>query len=297
MADRFLCLLLLMGQAVAAAASGGRIVTDDLGQRLDRPDRPLRIVSLAPGATEMLFAAGAGVNIVGTAEYSDTPAAARNIARIGDSQALDVERIIALTPDVVVAWPQGNPAGEIDKLRRLALPIYQQQAARLAELPDSLLRLGALADSAKPARRRAAVLRREIAALRARYAHAERMKVFIQIWDQPLYTVGGRHFMSDALSLCGADNIFSDLAQSAPLVSVEAVIARNPQIIVAAAPQGSAEGWLSSWRRFPDLDAVAHARLVGFEDQRFGKLAPSAVNATAALCQRLSALVAPPLSP
>ena len=271
----------------ASAATPSLVVTDDTGATLKLPAVPRRIVSLAPGATEMLFAIGVGDRVVGTSRYSDEPAAARAVPRIGDVAGLDLERILALRPDVVIVWQGGNPAAQIEQLQKLQLRLYRQHVTALRDLPASLRRLGALSGAVAAADRKATDLTNSLTRLQARYATSARVSVFLQIWNRPLYTVGGRHMMSDSLSLCGATNIFAELGNEAPAISVEAVLSRNPTVIIADAPPGQARAWLADWYSYPHLAAVRRQALIPFEDPRFGMLGPSAVDATAKLCELL----------
>jgi len=290
---RFPIRRLLACAALAAAATGaaaaGRVVSDDLGHRLEVPPPPLRIVSLTPGATEMLFSAGAGAQVAATVEYSDEPAAARGVPRIGDVAAIDMERLVALHPQVVIAWPTGGNPAQRQKVAALGIPVYDQDVQRLADLPGSLRRLGALAGTDATAERAAAALAQRLAALERTYARGNsRPSVLLQVWNRPIYTVGGRHLMSDALAVCGARNVFGDLPESGPVVDVEAVIARDPDIIIAAAPRGEGAAWLADWKRFGTLKAVRSGRLVAFEDQALSRLGPSVVDATEELCRAIA---------
>jgi len=232
--------------------SASRMVTDDSGRTLSVHSAPLRIVSLAPGATEMLFAAGAGAQVIATVEYSDEPPAARHIPRIGDVAAVDMERLVALHPDVVIAWPAGTNPAQLAKIARLRIPIYEQQVVRLADLAGSLRRLGTLAGTQAIAARAAGDVSARLTTLKASYGHALHggsagPSVLLQVWDRPIYTVGGRQLMSDALQICGARNLFADLPEAGPVVDIEAVIARDPDIIIAAAPPGEGAAWLANW--------------------------------------------------
>ncbi|GAC1455606.1 MAG: cobalamin-binding protein [Steroidobacteraceae bacterium] len=247
---------------------------------------PLRIVSLAPGATEMLFAAGAGSQVIATVEYSDEPPAARHILRIGDVAAVDLERLVALHPDVVVTWPAGTSPAQRAKIARLGIAIYEQQAVRLAELADSVRRLGALAGTGADAARAAHDIDARLASLAAAYGgNPAHPRVLLQVWNRPIYTVGGRQLMSDALEICGARNLFADLPEAGPVVDTEAVIGRDPDIIVAASPRGEGAAWLEGWRRFGSMKAVRAGHLVVFEDQAFSRLGPSVIDATEGLCR------------
>ncbi len=267
-------------------------MSDDLGRAVEVAQPPLRIVSLTPGATEMLFAAGAGAQLIATVQYSSEPPAARAVPRIGDVAAIDMERLVALRPQVVIAWPAGGNPAQRAKIAALGIPLYQQQVARLADLPASLRRLGTLAGTQAAAEHAAAALEARLSALERTYAAAtpedRRPTVLLQVWNRPIYTVGGRHLMSDALALCGARNVFADLPEPGPLVDTEAVIARNPDIILAAAPPGEGAAWVADWQRFPGLDAVRNHRVVAFENQALSRLGPSVLDATEELCRTIA---------
>ena len=266
-------------------------VVDDTGHRVTVTYPPQRIVSLAPGATEMLFAVGAGDRVVATDDLSDEPPAARKLPKLGELADIDVERLIAAKPAVVVVWSYGTSAAQIALLGRLGLPVYREESLTLKGIAASMRRLGRLAGTSAVADRVADALQARLAALTGRYGQVRTPPTaLLEVWDKPLYTVGGREPMSDALRVCGARNVFDDLQQAAPAVSVEAVIARNPDIIIAAAPPGKGAAWLASWRRFPMLRAVRNGRLIAFDDQRLSGLGPGAIEATAELCKRLAAL-------
>lgn len=283
--------------ATASAASrASRTVTDDLGHPVAVAPPPLRIVSLSTGGTEMLFSAGAGTEVIGTVEYSDEPPAARAVPRIGDAVAIDMERLVSLRPDVVVVSPAlGNPA-QLAKIAALGVPLYQQQVVRLADLPGSVRRIGVLTGTQAVAEREARELEARLGALEQRYAPgarhsgAPRPTVLLQVWNRPIYTIGGHHLMSDALSLCGARNLFADLPEPSPLVDIEAVIARNPDIIVAAAPPGEGAAWVADWKRYPALNAVRSGRVIAFEDQGLSRLGPSVIEATENLCRTIASV-------
>jgi iron complex transport system substrate-binding protein len=299
-ASRFLPLVAALTLAALPALRGlsaepqtqaaSRPVTDDLSRtvRVGRP--PLRIVSLTPGATEMLFAAGAGTQLIATVQYSSEPPAARAVPRIGDVAAIDMERLVALRPQVVIAWPAGGNPAQRAKIEALGIPLYQQQVARLSDLPGSLRRLGVLAGTETVAEPAARALEARLAALERTYGAAagQRPTVLLQVWNRPIYTVGGRHLMSDALELCGARNVFADLPEPGPLIDTEAVIVRNPDIILAAAPPGEGAAWVADWQRFPSLAAVRNHRVLAFENQALSRLGPSVLDATEELCRTLA---------
>lgn len=281
--------LLVAASFTANAATSGITVVDDMGRKVTLARTPQRIVSIAPGATEMLFAAGAGSRVIATVEFSDEPAAAKKVPRIGDSNAVDMERVVALRPDVVVVWEGGNSVAQIDRLENLKVPLYRHRVSRLADIPMSLRRLGALADTRAAAEAAARDVEMRLAALQQRYGQvAEKPTVLLEVWNRPIYTVGGSQMMTDSLHLCGARNVFDDLKAQGPTVDTEAVIGRDPQIIVAVAPPGLSQEWLAEWKRFGTLRAVRNNRLVPFEDQRLTRLGPSAIAGTEALCEAIN---------
>jgi len=217
--------------------------------------RPIeRIVSLAPHLTELAFEAGAGPRVVGTVEYSDEPAPAREIPRIGDAFRIDVERVLALRPDVILAWSTGTPQQTTRRLRSLGLRVEEFDTQRLADIPAVVRALGRLAGTTQIASAHAARFDREIDALRVQYRERAPVRVFLQVNSRPLYTVNGSQLMSELIELCGARNIFDDLNQLAAQVSVEAVIERNPEAIIST-DDGDSKS-LDTWRKWSHLEAV-----------------------------------------
>jgi iron complex transport system substrate-binding protein len=282
----------MFGLAVllAAGASAGWQIRDDEGRSLSLPSPPQRVVSLSPGATAMLFAAGGGARIVGTPDFSVEPEAARAIARIGDSHGFDLERILALHPDLIVAWTGAFSAAQLLPFERAGLVVYRHRVTRLADLPASIERLGALLDTRAVAQRSADDLRQRIEALRARYRRARAPRILVQVWDRPVYTIGGEQLIDDAVALCGYDNIYRELHDAAPAVSLESIAARDPEVILAvAADPAIAREWIARWHAFPSMTAVRSGRLLSFVDARLSRLGPEVVDATEALCARLAA--------
>ena len=188
------------GAAFAAPAVAGLPVTDDIGHTLHLARPAQRIVALAPGATALLFAAGAGDRVVATIEYADEPAAAKRIPRLGDLQAIDIERLLALRPDVVVVMQAITSPLMIDRVRGLGLPVYTTRFTRLRDIAPSISRLGRLAGTGVVADREAQRLAAQLAALRATYAQRTPLDVMYQVWNPPIYAIGGPHIVTDARS-------------------------------------------------------------------------------------------------
>jgi len=232
--------------SVAAAQSIS--VADDRGRRVVLAAPAQRIVALAPSLAELAFAAGAGGRLVGVARFSDFPPAARKIPQVGDAARVDFERIVALKPDLILAWKSGNSAADVGRLESLGYPAFVSEPARLADVPRLLRAIGALAGTLPAAGKAAAEFEREIRALRGRYAQARVVRVFYQIWHRPLLTVNGAHMISDVIALCGGENVFADVNQLTPSVTLEAVIAAKPEMILGGGSAGGEKEFAAQWR-------------------------------------------------
>jgi iron complex transport system substrate-binding protein len=223
-------------------------LVDDRGREIVLAAPAQRVVALAPSLVELAFAAGAGGRLVGVARYSDFPPAARAIPQVGDAARVDFERIVALKPDLILAWKSGNSAADVGRLEGLGYPSYVSEPARLADVPRLLRAIGVLAGTLPAAGKAAAAFERDITALRSRYAKAGKVRVFYQIWHRPLLTVNDAHMISDVIALCGGENVFADVSQLTPSVTLEAVIAAKPEVILGG---GSADGekeFAAQWR-------------------------------------------------
>ncbi len=213
-----------------------------------------RIISVAPNLTELLFAAGAAVQVVAVSEYSDHPEAAKALPRIGDAFRLDYERIVALAPTVAVIWESGTPPEVAQRLEGLGIRVVGIPTLRLDDIAVGLETLGELAGTEEVAAAAAAGFRAEIARLRAEYRERPKLRVFVQIDDAPLFTVGGSHLISEIVELCGGSNVFADAATLALPVDLESVLVRAPQVILSTDDGDPVE----YWARFDGLAAVAN---------------------------------------
>ncbi len=234
---------------------------DDSGDAVSLPSPPQRIVSLAPHITELLYSLQLGDRIVGASAYSDYPPAARSLPRVGSHDRVDVERILALRPDLVVAWRSGNGPQTIARLRALGLTVFVLESASLTAVPDVLERLGQLTGRDSLAAGEARVYRERLADLTRRYGTRQTIRVFYQVWNQPLMTLASDQYVTDAIERCGGINIFADLPGKTATVSEEAVIERQPELIVAA--DGDADEMVfARWRALGATPAVDYDQLV-----------------------------------
>jgi iron complex transport system substrate-binding protein len=256
-------------------------VVDDAGQTLEFARPPQRIISLTPHLTELLFAVGAGAQLVGVDSASDYPAAARTLPRVGDYSRIQFERILALKPDLVLVWVGGNRAADIHGLKQMGVPVLHTQATRLDDVARLLRLIGQVSGHAKAGEAAARDFSVRLAALQERSARQPPVSVFYQVWDRPLMTVGGTHWISDALTVCGARNVFADLRGLSPVVSREAVLKRAPALIVSGS---DAPDMRRPWQRFASLPAVKNDAFVRVDADRLHRLTPRLLDGVAELC-------------
>lgn len=278
-------LALVFALALAGTAQARVAVIDDEGRAVELAQPARRIVSLAPHLTEQLFAIGAGDLIVGTTDFADFPEAAKGLPRVARAHSVDLERVSAARPDLVLVWGSGFPPATVDAVRRLGVPTFVSEPGRLADIATSLERLGAL--TGRSPERAAAAFNAKLAALRERYRGRRVVRVFYQVWNDPLMTLGGRHVVSEAIALCGGRNVFAELAPIAPRVSTEAVLAADPEVIVTAEPGARPSGTLSLWQRFERITAVRRDLLVTLDADRINRHGPRIVDEIAVLCEAI----------
>ena len=280
-------LVWVVSVALCAPALAGPVVAEDAtGATIALAAPATRIVSLAPHATELLFAAGAGDRIVGVLAPADWPPEAARLVRVGTAAGLDLERIIALRPDLVIVWPYLAPA-QIERLRRIGIPIFVSDPRTPAAIAIELERLGTLAGTPAPAARAAAAFRGHLSELERRESGASKVSVFYEIWHQPLFTIGGGHLISAAIRLCGGENVFARLAAPAPAVGLEDVLAARPEAIVAGTDDAIRPAWLGEWKRWRTLPAVAHNNLFVVDANLLHRAGPRFVAGAEQLCAAL----------
>ena len=279
----WLVALLLAGPG--GAAGNPVWVVDDAGREVRLAAPAKRIVSLAPHLTELLFAADAGERLVGVSEHSSYPPEARRLPSVGGGAGLDLEAIIALQPDLVVAWQSGNSTGQLVQLERLGLVLFYSEPGQIDAVATTLERLGVLAGTATRGSEAAQAYRDGVARLAQRFSGREPVSVFYQIWERPLMTISGAHMISAWLRLCGGANVFAGLPDLAPTVSLEAVLAADPQVIIAGRYPGKSGDWQRPWRAWSELRAVAGDHLYTVPAEMMERHTPRALVAAEELCE------------
>lgn len=277
------CLTLLTGSALAAPVS----VKDDLGNVVTLPGPANRIVTLSPSLVEVAYAAGAGDKIVATVEYSDYPASALKIPRVGGHSKINLEAVVAAKPDLVIAWESGNSPTALEKLRQLGIPIFVSQPHKITDIPGEIERIGVLAGTALVAKTAADDFQKRYQALARKYRDRSPVTVFYQVWQNPLITIGGQQIMSDAIALCRGTNIFADLKPLAPRVSFEAVIAANPEAIVTSGMADQNPEMLDAWKKWPSLTATQRNNFFFVQSDLMNRSGPRILEGTKILCEAL----------
>ncbi|UGQ47716.1 cobalamin-binding protein [Massilia endophytica] len=277
--------LIFAALLVSAQVHGAVTVIDDDGKAVTLQKPAQRVIAMAPHVTELIFAAGAGSKIVGAVNYSDYPEAANSIPRIGDNREIDIERVVAMKPDLIVIWRHGSSERQLEQLRKLGYPMFHSTPKNLDRIADNLVSMGKLMGTETAAEAAADALRRKLAALRAQYANRPPVRTFYQVWDKPLYTLNGAHIVSDALKVCGGVNIFANLKVTAPVVSIEAVLQEDPEAVFGTAEKNY--GGVNLWRPYTQLQATRQGNLFTVDGNLLNRAGPRMIEGTAMLCEKL----------
>jgi iron complex transport system substrate-binding protein len=277
--------LLMMGQSMPAAAKV--CVTDDTGANvcLEQPAR--RIAALSPGATELVWAAGAGDHVVAVVSFSDYPEEASNVVSVGSHTRVDLERLMQLQPDLVIGWVTGNPPEQIEALKDLGLPVFSIEPRSFEGVSHTIERLATLAGTDDVGFAEAQRFRAGIAAMERHYRDAEPVSVFYQVWDKPLMTVNDEHLIGKVITLCGGVNVFGELERLVPRISSEAVIGANPEAILAGGMGQENRHWLTRWEAFPSLDATAQNNLYFIPPSLIQRPTPRMLEGSRLFCEKL----------
>ena len=269
------------------AAVADICVRDDSGADVCLSKPAQRIIALSPGATELIYAAGGGDQVIAAVSYCDYPEAAKALPRVGSYNRFDQEAILAQKPDLLIAWIEGNPAEQLAKLKSLGLTIYYTQLNDFDDVSSSLERLGKLAGSETQAKLAADKFRAGIAELEDRYSQSAPVTVFQQIWSNPLMTVNNEHIISEATRICGGVNVFGNLPNLSARIDNEAVLAADPEAIIAGSMGEENRDWLDEWLRFSGLTPVRRNNLFFIPPSTIQRPTPRLLEGTTLLCQHL----------
>ena len=281
-------MLALVGLLWLSLSQAGTIeVADDRGQQIFLSAPASRVVSLAPHLTEIVFYVGAGQALRGVMAYSDFPDQAKAIPRIGTHSRIDIEAVVAMQPDLVLGWSDGNSESDLATLKKLGLRVFETNPRTIADVGTLIRNVGKLLGQTELAEYRADEFENDINVLRKEYAARYPVRVFYQIWDKPIYTLGGQHVVTRLIEGCGGINVFADLAALSPVVSREAVLAADPEVIVGPREGEVLPSWVGEWQNWPSLDAVARDQIYTVNADHINRMGPRLVDAMATLCEAL----------
>ncbi len=275
-----------MASCITLSIAAPISLKDDLDRKVELKQPAQRIVTLAPSLTELVFSVGAGNRVVGVSAYSDYPQEAKRLPQVSTAASFSLESIAALKPDLVLAWRDSVRREDIERITAFGAAVFVAHSRNFEDVPRLLHAIGTLTatDGAAPA----AEYQAKLAKVRRDYAGVPKLTALLEIWNRPLTTIAGRHFMNEALEVCGATNVFQDLAGVAPVVPWEEVYRRDPEIVVGASSAASPEEFRANWRERPALAAVKSGRLVFVDADRIQRLTARTPDGIAALCEAIA---------
>lgn len=244
-----------------------------------------RIVTLAPNLTELVFAIGAAEQLVGVSAWSDYPHAVLDLPVVGDAFTVDQEQLALLDPDLLLVWESGTPSHAVDELRRLGYEVETVRTRGLADISAAMLRIGELTGHSAQAEAAAEKFRKQLDELHEAHEKNAPISVFYQVSARPLYTINGEHYVSELIEICGGSNIFGDLGDLAPSISVEAVVDRNPEVMLASTDAG--DDGFAEWKRWPAMSANLYGNQFLLPADEIARATPRLIVAGDALCLAL----------
>ncbi|RCV91392.1 cobalamin-binding protein [Vreelandella rituensis] len=284
---RRLTLALLPLAAVSALADEEICAVDDREREVCLEAPAKRIAALSPGATELVYAAGAGEQVVAVVSYSDYPPEAQEVQSLGSHTRIDLEALVTLRPDLVIGWTTGNPTEQLETIEALGLPVFYIEPRDFAGIASVIERLAQLAASQQEGFRAAEDFRQGIAELAATFKDAEPVEVFYQVWDEPLMTINDEHFIGKVLTLCGGVNVFGDLSRLVPRIDDESVLAADPEAILAGGMGEENRDWLTHWEQYPNLQAVQRDNLFFVPPSLIQRPTPRLLEGSRLFCEKL----------
>ncbi len=255
--------------------------------KTEKPNQKIRIISLAPHLTEMLYSAGAGDLIVGAVNYSDHPAKAKKLPLVGSYNEINIEQIIELNPSLIIAWKYGNTPQDILRLKKLGYNVWQTEVLKLTDIPLQIQQIGEKTNHQATANKVAQQLQEILKNTKKHYKTINKSQIFYQVWDKPLYTIGKNQFITQAIELCGANNIFGKINQLAPQISSEAVIKQNPDIIILGGTTERQKIWQQHWQQYPTISAVKNDQIIKVNNSVYQRPTERFIKAIPRLCERI----------
>ncbi len=284
-----LAILIIIAASSVPAWAAGRTIVDQAGRTVTVPDNPARIISLAPNITEIIFAVGAGDKIVGVSEYSDYPPEAAGIPQVGSYIKPNLEAIIALKPDLVIATADGEKRVEINRLAALGIAVYIINPKTIAGVVATVREIGLLTGRAAEAEETARAMEERIERVRARVAGLPRVSTLLVLNTNPLITVNGNTFQDEMMTAAGGRNIASAERIRYPTLTYEEVVVRAPEVIIMTtmSPDENYRTVAAGWARFNTVPAVKTGRIFVIDSDIVDRPSPRMVQGLEELARLL----------
>lgn len=253
-------------------------------------DKPIRIITLAPHLTEMVFSAGAGDLLVGVVKNSDYPQQAKKLPIIGQHKNVNFEAIIKLNPTLIISWKHSSSAQEIANLKRLGIEVWQTEIKHLTDIPKQIKAIGKKTKRVNIANQEANKLNKilnQLSLSQKKISPELKTKVFYQVWGSPLYTVGKNQFITQAIELCDATNIFGKHPLPAPEVNIESIIKENPDLIILGGNKDRQNQWHKNWLQYPIINAVKNKQIIKIDNSVYQRPTARFIKAIPSLCKNI----------
>ncbi|WP_067223132.1 cobalamin-binding protein [Marinomonas gallaica] len=280
-------LAVLISQSLWAQSGDIRCVEDDRFRQVCLEQPAQRIAALSPGATELIYAAGGGDQVVAVVSYSDYPPEAKQVTSVGSHTRLDLERLVSLKPDLVLAWRTGNPSEQIATLERIGMTVYYVEPHNFDDIADNIVDMAVLAGTEETGRKVAQEFLEGIDDLAHTYKDADPVATFYQVWDEPLMSMNHAHYISKVVELCGGVNVFADSPRLIPRLNQEAILIKNPEAIIAGGMGERNAHWLDKWRAFPELKATQQNNLFFVPPSLIQRPTPRLLEGARVMCEKL----------
>ncbi|MCG9758513.1 MULTISPECIES: cobalamin-binding protein [unclassified Pseudoalteromonas] len=246
-----------------------------------------RIIALAPHIVENLYVIGAGERIVGTVAYADYPESAKQLPQVGDYQGISVEKILALKPDLIIAWKNASHVPMLEKLESFGVDVIYSEAKYLDKLPEELLRLGKITGLGAQAQQQADLFAKRLNELKDQYKQSASLAVFYQLWPSPLMTVGGESWLQQVFTVCNVKNVFADATTDYPQISIENVLLKSPQVIVIPEEKTKQEVKAIAWQQWPSIPAVKYQQTISVDADLLHRYSYRMLEGISDLCGKL----------
>ncbi len=266
------------------------VVTDYINRTIELEKPASRIVALSPHIVENIFSAGAGEQLVGVVDYSNYPPHAQDLVNVGSSMAINLETLVALQPDLVIAWGSGTSQHTLSKLTQLGFKVYIDEPSALSDIAKSIRDIGRLTGNSNIADQVTDNFMRQISQISSLYQGATKIDVFYQVWNKPLQTINGKHIINSVIELCGGRNIYAGEPSIAPVINIESILDRDPEVIIASGTNKNRPAWLDDWQQWNEITAVGNNHLFSINPDHIQRHSLRLLLGIDALCSHLEAV-------